>query len=301
MNKELLLEEFYIPETKLPFAIGLFDRSENQMHWHHYWEILYQIEGKTRIKINNDDFCLHEGDVVVIGAEENHAASRLMGKHKLLVMQFEMSAIMPYIECISEDQYLTHVLFSNLGEKIHFRISEGRDIMQKLLWEIYQEYEGKEAGYEIQIQSYLLQMFAFFIRRSYLSLPEVPEERRKALKKIEHSVLYIEKNFNGSITLADAAAVSSISVYNFCRTFKKATGRTFVEFLNYIRLKEAAKLLLTTDRSISEIAFDTGFSSVSYFNKVFKKNYGYPPFLYRKENALIRKENAFIRNEKERL
>lgn len=289
VKKELLLEDFYIPEQALPFSIGTYDRRACPLHWHHYWEVLYQLDGETLVETDSASYHSMPGDVIVIGAEENHATSKITKTHRLLVMQFELSAIMPYVERISEDQYLAHMMFSNMGEKIHFRVMENLDAIHALLWNINKEYESKKKGYEIQIQAYLLQMFAHFVRHGYIILPEMPEERRQALKKVESSVMYIEQNYSTNITLEEAAGVSSISIYNFCRTFKKATGRTFVEFLNHIRLSEAAKQLLTTDKSISDIALDTGFSSISYFNKIFKKNYGYPPYLYRKENAMTRK------------
>lgn len=286
MKKELLLEGFYIPETTLPFSIGLV-QSNSEPHWHHYWEILYQVDGETRIKVGSEEFHSREGEVTIIGAEEIHATTKLTRRHTILVMQFELSAVLPYIGIISEYQYLTHILFNNLEEKVHFRITEENNQMQELLTKTFDEYEKKQIGYEIQIQAYLMQMFAFFIRHEYLKFPEIPEERRQALEKVKKSILYVEENFSKSITLEEVAAVSSISIYNFCRTFKKATDRTFVEYLNYIRLREAEKMLLTTNRSISDIAYDIGFSSVSYFNKMFKKKYGYPPFLYKKQNAAL--------------
>lgn len=287
MKKEMLLEGFYIPETTLPFTIGLFTERRCEAHWHHYWEILYQIEGETMIKVGSEEFHSKEGEVTIIGTDEIHATAKLSRKHTILVMQFELSAVLPYIGTISEYQYFTHILFNNLEEKAHFRVTEENNQMQELLTKAFEEYEKKQVGYEIQIQAYLMQMFTFFIRNEYLKFPEIPEERKQALEKVKESILYVENNFSKSITLEEVAEVSSISIYNFCRTFKKATERTFVEYLNHIRLREAEKMLLTTNKSISDIAYDIGFSSVSYFNKMFKKKYGYPPFLYKKQNAAI--------------
>lgn len=287
MKKELFLDKFYIPETTLPFTIGLFTERACSPHWHHYWEILYQVEGETAIRVGGEEYHSKVGDVTIIGADEIHATEKLSRRHTILVMQFELSAILPYIGTISEYQYLTNILFNHLETKAHFRITEENSHLQELLRKTFEEYEQKQIGYEIQIQAFLLQMFAFFLRNEYLQFPEIPEERRQALEKVKESILYVEKNFSSNITLEKVAEVSSISIYNFCRTFKKATERTFVEYLNYIRLREAEKMLLTTDKSISDIAYDIGFSSVSYFNKMFKKKYGYPPFLYKKQNAPI--------------
>ena len=194
MKKEMLLEGFYIPETTLPFTIGLFNERRCESHWHHYWEILYQVEGETMIKVGSEEFHSREGEVTIIGAEEIHATAKLSRRHTILVMQFELSAVLPYIGTISEYQYLTHILFNSLEEKAHFRVTEENNQMQELLTKTFEEYEKKQIGYEIQIQAYLMQMFAFFIRNEYLKFPQIPEERRQALEKVKESILYVEKN-----------------------------------------------------------------------------------------------------------
>lgn len=285
MDEKLLLESFYIPETTLPFSAGIFRGNESEAHWHHYWEILYQIEGETLIKVGGEEFYSKEGEVTIIGAEEVHSTRKLTRNHSQLVFQFELSAVLPYNGILSQSQYLTNIMFNNIGEKAHFKISEEKDYMQDLMKKALSEYEQKEIGYEIEIQSYLLQMIVFFLRKEYLRFPELPEEQRQAINKVKPSILYVEQNFSEDISLEEVAKVSNVSIYNFCRTFKKATQRTFVEYLNYIRLREAEKMLLSTERSIGDISYAVGFSSVSYFNRLFKRKYGYPPFLYKKKNC----------------
>ena len=285
MKEELLLEGYYIPEMKLPFSIGLFTEQKSEAHWHHYWEILYQVEGETLIKAGSEEFHSKKGEITIIGPEQIHRTIKLTQQHTLLVMQFALSEVLPYLRIASEYQYYVRYMFSSLEENTHFRITEKDDQILELIKKMVGEYEKKEVGYELQIQSYLIQMFVLFIRNNYLKLPKIPEKRKQALEKVKESIYYVENNYNRNIALAEVAKISSISIYNFCRTFKTATEYTFVEYLNHVRLCEAEKMLLTTNKSISDIAYDIGFSSVSYFNRVFKKKYGCPPYLYRKQNT----------------
>ena len=75
-----------------------------------------------------------------------------------------------------------------------------------------------------------------------------------------------------------------MSYHHFCRIFKKVTGKTFIQYLNFVRLREAEKLLIMSDKSVSEIAVSVGFQNTSYFSHIFKKEKSVCPMTYRKSN-----------------
>jgi len=72
------------------------------------------------------------------------------------------------------------------------------------------------------------------------------------------------------------------SKYTVCHTFKTVTGATIFDYLNFIRVRHAAERLREKDSSILEIATACGFSSATYFNRVFKSFFGCSPSVYRK-------------------
>ena len=74
-----------------------------------------------------------------------------------------------------------------------------------------------------------------------------------------------------------------MSESNFCKFFKKATGKTYSDYLNEIRINEASRLLLQSEKTISQIAFECGFETLSYFNRVFITKKKKTPSHYRKE------------------
>lgn len=282
-GEAVVARDFYIPESTLPFMACTYRWPGAQLHWHHYWEILCQIEGQTRIRVGNEEFLSEEGDITIIGYEELHSTRKISSEHCLLILQFQGSVLMPYLKTIEDFRYLSNMIFENLGFKQHFRIQNNyyiRGLLEKTL----QEYRERRFGYEIQIQAYLMQMFAFFLRSRYIQVPEIGDEKQQALEKVRHSLIYMEENYSRELCLEEVAAHSNISIYNFCRLFKKATDNTFIEYLNYIRLKEAEKLLLFSDMSVGDIALDCGFSSLSYFNRLFKRKNSISPLQYRKQN-----------------
>jgi AraC-like DNA-binding protein len=73
---------------------------------------------------------------------------------------------------------------------------------------------------------------------------------------------------------------------NFCKFFKKATGKTYSDYLNEMRINEACRLLVQTEKSVNQIAFDCGFETLSYFNRVFLNKKGITPSGYRKQNLV---------------
>ena len=94
---------------------------------------------------------------------------------------------------------------------------------------------------------------------------------------------HIQKNFSEKITLDEVSDVASMSPVSFNRFIKKRTGKTFVNYLNDIRVGYAARWLVEKDLSISEIAFKSGFNNIANFNRIFKSIKNTTPSQYREE------------------
>ena len=91
------------------------------------------------------------------------------------------------------------------------------------------------------------------------------------------------------MTLREVADIMNMSSVSFNRFIKKRTGKTFVEYVNEVRIGYASKWLIERDLSISEIAFMCGFNSIANFNRVFRKNKGSTPSKYRQDFSGIRR------------
>ena len=91
-------------------------------------------------------------------------------------------------------------------------------------------------------------------------------------RQIEVVSNFIQQNFHRKITLAEISEQVNMSSVSFNRFIKKQTGKTFIEYINHTRISYAARLLIETDLSISEISFKCGFNNIAHFNQVFKKS-----------------------------
>jgi two-component system, response regulator YesN len=93
---------------------------------------------------------------------------------------------------------------------------------------------------------------------------------------------YIENNYTNDLTLDKVARMARMSRFSFCRAFRVENGRTFISYLNSVRIKNAAKLLRTSQHSITEIALSVGYRNLGHFNRVFKAVYKMTPRVYRR-------------------
>lgn len=94
---------------------------------------------------------------------------------------------------------------------------------------------------------------------------------------------YILRNYQDTLTLEEVAAEAHLTPQAFCRYFKKHTGVTFVSFLNEMRVNQACKKLTSGQYdSISIVAYNCGFNSITNFNRVFKNVAGVSPKEYLK-------------------
>jgi AraC-like DNA-binding protein/ligand-binding sensor protein len=127
----------------------------------------------------------------------------------------------------------------------------------------------------------LLEFFGNYVAEMGRRLHNAQENQKHSV--ISDAIEFINDNFRNPISLHDVANHVYLSDSYFSRLFKKVTGDTFTDFVQKIRVGEAKKLLEKTDWSITTIALDVGFSSIHYFNELFRKLERRSPSKFRKQ------------------
>lgn len=94
---------------------------------------------------------------------------------------------------------------------------------------------------------------------------------------------FIMQNFSSDLTLNQVSEIANMSPNVFCKFFKQRTRKTFVNFLNEVRIGNACKLLVNEDYNISDICYRSGFNNLSNFNRQFRKIVNKTPLQYKKE------------------
>jgi AraC-like DNA-binding protein len=165
--------------------------------------------------------------------------------------------------------------FSRITKKL---LSWGSQVNLKALEEAYfQTKVFDQQQYEAMLR--LLATFAEHL--ALISNSIAVDERRVEPALVSRAKRYINKRFDQPISLEAAAQAVNASTRHFCKVFKAATGITFTDYLARVRVEKAKHLLQNPHLRVSEIAFETGFESISQFNRSFKRIVGQSPTQYR--------------------
>lgn len=114
-----------------------------------------------------------------------------------------------------------------------------------------------------------------------VSSQEIKQYNPKDAACIERVFQFTMQSFRKPISLKQVAEIACMSIPAFCNYFKKSTRKTYVDFLNEIKISYACTLLMDTQRSVQDICFDAGYNTLANFHKQFLKIRGLSPLQYR--------------------
>lgn len=287
---DLVREEKSYIENGLPlqFLCHLQYNKKNHSvsaHYHSYIEIIYSIEGSNEIFLNDTRSTFSTGDLVLINSRDVH--SIVCGDGVYLVLRFEPELLYGSPQSAIELKYvLPFVLNSFKHQTVFLKHELEKSVVPQRLFEIYEENKKKSYGYEIAVRTKINEIFLWFLRywhKKNINIDLNLAAHEGAAKRLQDVFEYVSKNYGNDISAADMAELCSMSYSYFSRTFKKIMKKSFSEYLTYVRISEAEKLLITSDMNITEIAMQVGFSTTSYFIQQFKNIKLISPKQYRKK------------------
>ncbi len=246
-----------------------------EMHDHSAVEILLTLEGVVTYTVEDSVYQVRKGEVLIIPPDVPHALSMGEDSSRYLFL-FEPDAVMSMRDIKSLSVHFHKPFHLRDGSEAHVRIRE-------LLLRARDTYEKRELMWNTMCYSCLLRIYATLGQR-YLSgvRPRGGENTRTVDSEVINAAMtYINNHYKDDLSLEDVAGFAGFSRYYFSRSFKKQTGYSFKDFLCQKRLQVAMDLLIRTNRSMKDVALDSGFGSVATFNRVFRENKGCTPTQYR--------------------
>jgi AraC-like DNA-binding protein len=163
--------------------------------------------------------------------------------------------------------------------------SEEYDELRTFLSIILCELVQKSDNYDEEIEDTLVKLLYHLINNFHYLMHEQEElkDNDEQLERYHRIAKYIYNNYDSNITLQDIADKEFLSTHYLSHEIKYALGYSFTDIVNLTRVEASIKLLLDTDKTISEISEEVGFSHIRYLNKHFKAYYKTTPLNYRKK------------------
>jgi len=256
------------------------------LHRHSALEIIVPIEGNYKVFSQSDYYNISKGDILIIPPFEMHKIEAPRNGSRFIYL-IDLGDIANMSCFTGVKPLLTH--FIHITSETHPQIY---DELHLLLSNMRDAYFSSVDFYELSILSDVYKMFAILGRDhlkntgAFSGLNQLT--RKEYLNRFNSVLNYINEHYYEDLTLDIVAEQSGFSKFHFSRLFKKYINTTFYDYLIYKRLQVAEHMLAEADLSITDIALRTGFSSISAFNRTFKRKKNCSPREYR---ALCRKND----------
>lgn len=263
----------------------VFDRVKDKfdfpVHYHPEFEINFILNGKGVKRVIGDNIEeIDDVELVLIGPNLYHGWE--LGKCKSrqiheITIQFHNDL---FHESLLSRRIMQPIkeMFNRSIHGILFSKKTAQDLTQRLTK--ISKLDGMD--YFLEITSILYDL-ANSRKQRLLSTYTVDYDIFDDSDKMKLVYEYVQKNFAEKISLDDVSNIANMSTISFNRFIKKRTGKTFVNYLNDIRVGYAARWLVEKDLSISEIAFKSGFNNIANFNRNFKTIKNCTPSKYRED------------------
>jgi len=245
-------------------------------HCHPYFELSYIEHGTCRFFVEDTIYDLHDGDFLLIPPQLFHYTRYLVGSCLRCGVYFRASDLSPELL----DTIPNHTAFFS-----ELRIFQAPAAWRRQISVMLDRMASEEQNFDALSPSMLhfqLQELLLLCSRVCSLISDNIADIHTTDRQVLLAARFINEHFRQQITAADIAAASGFSPNYLSRKFREATGIGVHDYLVFIRLRNAAFELISTDDSVTDIALRSGFSDSNYFKDAFKKKYGVTPREYRK-------------------
>lgn len=274
-EKSLIVQEDILPHFYIHF------------HRHIEMQVTWILSGEGTFIASNSMQRFQSNDVFVIGANQPHVFKndpeyfdkRLRKKVRSITLFFNPSGFIQPLLNMPEMKTVKEFIRTSANGM------QASQVNQKICADYILKVKRNKGGFRLAAFIELLQLMANFKDWKTLSSDSLP------LNITDHEGLrmndiyqYTMANYTENISIEKIASVAYLTPPAFCRYFKKHTRKTYVNFLNEVRINEACKQIVNGDfKSLSAIAYRNGFNNSVTFNRVFRKLKGRTPGEYMRE------------------
>ena len=273
------LMPFVIYGTMMPMLFSSFP-----LHCHEEIEMVLCDCGRCRYTVSGENVDLEFGDILVMMPWVLHSF-RLAGKDDYFLAAtylISLDMINNRAVDICSSQYYLPLLARKCNDYCVIRYnSEHYEEFRNIAIPLFDTYYAHERFFEIKLKCFITDLLFRLLSYGYIDIKaDTPEG--KDVRIVRKVVDYISEKYMENITLAGLAELVNMSETGLSRLFRNLTGMSCIDYVIEYRLTKAMGQLRTTDKPVIEIAYDTGFNNISYFNRTFKKHLHQTPSEFRK-------------------
>lgn len=262
--------------------VSSFPHSATLSHWHDDLEFLLILSGYMNYNVNGHTYQLKEGNGIFVNSRQLHFEFCDAGTD----CEYICVLLHPILLCTNpfiEQTYVSPVIFNqNFPYKIlSSSISWEKEILS-LIVQIYETEMRKEETHILSVQSIFYRLFILLFEHNIQSVSQSTKASYR-LSSLKDMIGYIQKNYCKKITVGEIASVGKLCKSNCCKIFQNYLHQTPIGYLTDYRLFKSIDLLRNTEKTVTEIGYEVGFSSASYFTETFRKYMHCTPTQYRKK------------------
>lgn len=251
-------------------------------HWHTALEIIVPMENWYDATIDNQDFHVLPGEILIIPPGSLHSLRAPQSGARFIFL-FDVDSIANLHGFAQIESLFTPP--QCISRATHPQIY---DDVYRILMQMKDEYFGEKDFAELSIFSLLLNLFVIIGTNHINSLNFFasmrPSKQKAYTNKFNTVIEYIDTHYMDDLCLDDVAAAADFSKFHFSRLFKQYTGFTFCDYIRHRKIRAAEELLSQSELTITEVAMQSGFVSLSTFNRVFRQFKHCSPTEYREKN-----------------
>ncbi|MCH5584744.1 AraC family transcriptional regulator [Shimazuella sp. AN120528] len=250
------------------------------LHWHDEIQFVLIVKGEACFHINEEKQVLREGEGLFINSgclhfaeDKNHSGCKYIclnvAPHFVLSQELYATYVNPYIRA-------TNLPYVFLDEKERWT----RNILEAIK-EINHLIQQKTPFYEIDITVQLALIWQNLIVNGFpLEYKQTEMLRNQRMKQMLN---WIHSHYAEKVMLDDIAQAGQLSRSECCRYSKRMLKQTPMNYITDYRIQKSLVLLLQSDLTVTDVAYQVGFASTSYFIDKFRKSMKMTPFSYKKQ------------------
>lgn len=246
-------------------------------HLHSFYELYYLLDGRRQYFISNKAYYIQSGTIVLIRPGQIHRTTMLdENSHERVLLEIDEL----YLENISPRfKNLLNSSFQNKHALVIPFDNRDRGRVEWLLTDLFEEARAKEHAYQEYANIRVEEILLLLLRRQLaFAVPEIKSNKHNRVYEIAD---YISENYKEIIALEDICKKFFLCKAHLCHIFKEVTGMTVQEYLTSTRIKQAQQLLTMTKLPVTTVAEETGYNSITHFERMFKRLTGMTPLQYR--------------------